>query len=73
MENSTTIIKKYDKLLSQHHGKWVAIKDNKVIATAENIEDLTEKTKKQNDILIAYSPTPSEKKVGYLLQTRKTF
>jgi hypothetical protein len=73
LENTTTLIKKYDKLLSQHPGKWVAIKDNKVIATAENIEQLTKKIKKQNDILIAYSPTPSEKKVGYLLQTRTTF
>lgn len=69
MENTTALIKKYDKLLSQHPGKWVAIKDNKVIATAENIEELTNKIKKQNDILIAYSPTPSEKKIGYLLQS----
>jgi hypothetical protein len=73
LENTTTIIKKYDKLLSQHRGKWVAIKDNRVIATAESIEDLTKKIKKQNDVFVAYSPTPSEKKVGYLLQTRKTF
>jgi len=45
----------------------VAIADNKVIATAENIEDLTRKIKKLNDVLVAYSPTPNEKKVSYLL------
>lgn len=67
MEKTTTLIKKYDKLLSRHPGKWVAIADNKVIATSENIEELTKKIKQLNDILIAYSPTPSEKKVGYLL------
>jgi hypothetical protein len=67
LEKTTTLIKKYDKLLSQHPGKWVAIADDKVIATAENIEDLTRKIKKMNDVLVAYSPTPSEKKVGYLL------
>jgi predicted CopG family antitoxin len=59
--------------MSQHPGKWVAISDEgKVIATSENIEELTEKIKQLNDILVAYSPTPSEKKVGYLLQTRTT-
>jgi UV DNA damage repair endonuclease len=67
LEKTTTLIKKYDKLLSQHPGKWVAIADDKVIATAESIEDLTRKIKKLNDVLVAYSPTPSEKKVGYLL------
>jgi len=61
------LIKKYDKLMSQHPGKWVAISDNKVIATSENIEELTKKIGQLNDIFIAYSPTPSEKKVGYLL------
>jgi hypothetical protein len=67
LEKTATLIKKYDKLLSHHPGKWVAIADNKVIATSENIEELTKKIKQLNDILIAYSPTPSEKKVGYLL------
>lgn len=67
MEKTTTLIKKYDKLLNQHPGKWVAIADNKVIATAASIEELTKKIKKLNDVLVAYSPTPSEKKVGYLL------
>lgn len=67
MEKTTLLIKKYDKLMSQHPGKWVAISDNKVIATSENIEELTQKIKQLNDVLVAYSPTPSEKKVGYLL------
>jgi len=67
LEKTTSLIKKYDKLMSQHPGKWVAISDNKVIATSENIEELTQKIKKLNDILVAYSPTPSEKKIGYLL------
>lgn len=67
MEKVTTLLRKYDKLMSQHPGKWVAISDNKVIATSENIEELTNKIRQLNDILIAYSPTPSEKKVGYLL------
>jgi len=53
--------------MSKYPGKWVAISDNKVIATSENIEELTKKIKQLNDILIAYSPTPSEKKIGYLL------
>ena len=67
MEKTTTLIKKYDKLMSQHPGKWVAIKNNKVIATSENIKELTKKIKKLNDVLVVYSPTPSEKKIGYLL------
>jgi hypothetical protein len=68
LETAASAIKKYDKLLSQHPGKWVAISnEGKVIATSENIEKLTEKVKQLNDILIAYSPTPSEKKIGYLL------
>ena len=67
MEKTTLLIKKYDKLMNQHPGKWVAISDNKVIATSENIEELTQKIKQLNDVLVAYSPTPSEKKIGYLL------
>lgn len=70
MEKTTLLIKKYDKLMSKHPGKWVAISNDKVIATSKNIEDLTQKIKQLNDILVAYSPTPSEKKIGYLLQTR---
>ena len=66
------LIKKYGKLMSQHPGKWVAISNDKVIATSENIEELTTKIKELNDVLVAYSPTPSEKKIGYLLQTRTT-
>jgi hypothetical protein len=66
LEKVTTLLRRYDKLMSQHPGKWVAISDNKVIATSENIEELTNKIRQLNDILIAYSPTPSEKKVGYL-------
>jgi len=72
LEKITLLIKKYDKLMSKHPGKWVAISNNKVIATSENIEELTKKIKQQNDVLVAYSPTPSEKKIGYLLQTRTT-
>jgi len=73
LEKTALLIKKYDKLISQHPGKWVAISDDKVIATSENIEELTEKIKQLNDVLVTYSPTPSEKKVGYLLQTRTRF
>jgi len=58
--------------MSQHPGKWIAIANDKVIATSENIEGLTKKIKELNDVLVAYSPTPSEKKIGYLLQTRTT-
>jgi len=67
LEKAALLIKKYDKLMSQHPGKWVAISNDKVIATSENIEELTKKIEQLNDVLIAYSPTPSEKKVGYLL------
>jgi len=70
LEKTALLIKKYDKLMSQHPGKWVAISNDKVIATSENIEELTKKIQKLNDVLVAYSPTPSEKKIGYLLQTR---
>jgi len=69
MEKATLLTKKYDKLMSKHPGKWVAITDDKVIATAKNIEELTQKIKELNDIFVAYSPTSQEKKVGYLLQT----
>ncbi|NIU83347.1 MAG: hypothetical protein GWN64_07670 [Candidatus Thorarchaeota archaeon] len=70
MEKATVLIKRYDELMNKHPGKWVAITDDKVIATAENIEELTQKIKELNDVFVAYSPTPQEKKVGYLLQTR---
>jgi len=56
--------------MSKHPGKWIAISNDKVIVTSENIEELTKKIKQLNDVLVAYSPTPSEKKIGYLLQTR---
>jgi len=72
LENATLLIKKYDKLMSKHPGKWVAISNGEVIATSSDIEELTQKIKQLNDVLVAYSPTPSEKKVGYLLQTRTT-
>jgi len=72
LEKTALLIKKYDKLMSQHPGKWIAISNDVVIATSENIEELTEKIKQLNDILVVYSPTPSEKKIGYLLQTRTT-
>jgi len=58
--------------MSKHPGKWIAISNDKVIVTSENIEELTKKIKQLNDVLVAYSPTPSEKKIGYLLQTRTT-
>jgi hypothetical protein len=67
LEKAALLIKKYDRLMSKHPGKWVAISNDKVIATSENIEELTKKIKQLNDILVAYSPTPSEKKIGYLL------
>jgi len=72
LEKAALLIKKYDKLMSKHPGKWVAISNDKVIATSNSVEELTQKIKQLNDILVAYSPTPSEKKVGYLLQTRTT-
>ena len=67
MEKASSLLKKYDKLMSQHPGKWVAISNDKVIATSENIDELTKEIKQLNDVLIAYSPTPSEKQIGYLL------
>lgn len=67
MAKSTLLIRKYDRLLNKHPGKWVAIDHDRVIATSENIEELTKKIENKNDVLVAYSPTPSEKKVGYLL------
>jgi hypothetical protein len=67
LEKAALLIKKYDRLMSKHPGKWVAIFNDKVIATSQNIEELTKKIKQLNDVLIAYSPTPSEKKIGYLL------
>jgi len=70
LEKASLLIKKYDKLVGKHPGKWVAIFNDKVIATSENIEELIEKIKQLNDVLVAYSPTPAEKKIGYLLQMR---
>jgi len=68
VENTASLIKKYDKLLSQHPGKWVAISDeSEVIATSENIEELTERVKQLNDFLFLNYPAPTEKKIGYLL------
>jgi len=67
LEKTALLIKRYDKLMSQYPGKWIAISNDKVIATSENIEELTKKIEQLNDVLVAYSPTPSEKKVGYLL------
>ena len=72
MEKTPLLIKKYDELMSLHPRKWVAISNDEVIAASENIEELTKKIEQLNDVLVAYSPTPSEKKIGYLLQTRTT-
>jgi hypothetical protein len=67
LEKAALLIRKYDRLMGKHPGKWVAISNDKVIATSEDIEELTKKIKQLNDVLVAYSPTPSEKKIGYLL------
>ncbi|HKZ93577.1 MAG TPA: DUF5678 domain-containing protein [Candidatus Bathyarchaeia archaeon] len=67
MQRASLLIKKYDKLISQYPGRWVAVSNNKVIADSESIEELTQKKRQLNDVLVAYSPTPSEKKIGYLL------
>jgi hypothetical protein len=67
LEKAALLIRKFDRLMSKHPGKWVAISNDKVIATSKDIEELTKKIKQLNDVLIAYSPTPSEKKIGYLL------
>jgi hypothetical protein len=71
MEKTAMLIKKYNRLMSKHPGKWVAIQNDKIIATSKTIEELTQKIKKLNDVFVAYSPTPQEKKVGYLLQTKR--
>jgi hypothetical protein len=67
LEKAALLIKRYDKLLNKHPGKWVAIDHDKVIATSKNVDELTKRIKHKNDVLIAYSPTLSEKKVGCLL------
>ena len=43
LEKAALLIRRYDKLLNKHPGKWVAIDHDKVIATSENIEELTGK------------------------------
>jgi len=67
MKKTVELVKKYDRLMGKHPGRWVAISGDKVVATAESVEELAEKIKGLNDVFLGYSPTPEEKKVGYLL------
>ncbi len=61
------LVKGYEDLMAKHPGKWVAIHNNEVVASAESVVKLRETVEKLNDVFIGYSPTPREKKVGYLL------
>jgi len=67
VKKTVELVKKYDRLMSQHPGRWVAISGDKVVDTAESAEELAEKIKGLNDVFLGYSPTPEEKKVDYLL------
>jgi len=67
MSMTETAVKKYEDLLKKHQGKWVAIAEDRVIAVAESPDELRTRVKQYNDVFVGYSPTPEEKKMGYLL------
>ena len=73
MEKAVKLIKKYDELMSEYPGRWVAICDDEVVATAESAEELMDKITGLDDVFVGYSPTPEEKRVGYLLPFEGAF
>lgn len=61
------LVRRYEDLMAKYPGKWVAIYNDEVVATAESVMKLKEKVEGLDDVFIGYSPTPEERKVGYLL------
>lgn len=53
---------------ARHVGKWIALKENKVLGTAEFHEELYKRLKPEelNGAYVFYSPTEEQKKYGFL-------
>ena len=66
--------KKIQTLLKKHVGKWIAVKDGKVVACARRHRDIyTILAKKGIDgAYVVYSPTAKEKKYRFLFRVRKS-
>lgn len=62
-----------EKIKSENVGKWIGLKDSKVVVTSESHGELYKKLKEQgmNGIYVFYSPTEKEKRYGFLFQMNR--
>ena len=56
------------KMKEENVGKWVAIKNKKIISSSESFNEVMKKLKEKKiaGVCVFYSPRPEEKKYGYL-------
>jgi len=56
------------KIKSEYMGKWIGLKDDKLVAISENHRDIYKilKEKDLDGVYVFYSPTEKEKKYGFL-------
>jgi predicted small secreted protein len=57
---------KIERIKGENVGKWIAVKDDKPVAVSVDFNEVVKKTKDIKGVYIFYSPTPEEKKYGYL-------
>lgn len=47
-KDSNWLLRNYEKIREKHENKFVAVKDNEIIADGEDIKEIEDKLKKQN-------------------------
>lgn len=57
-----------EKIKSENAGRWIGIKEDKLVATSENHRDIYRvlKEKSLSGVYVFYSPTEKEKRYGFL-------
>ncbi|RLE15022.1 hypothetical protein DRI96_00600 [Candidatus Aerophobetes bacterium] len=56
------------KIKSENVGRWIGIKEGKIVTTSENHRDIYKVLKERNlsGVYVFYSPTEKEKRYGFL-------
>jgi len=57
-----------EKIKSENVGRWIGIKEGKIVTTSENHRDIYKVLKERNlsGVYVFYSPTEKEKRYGFL-------
>jgi len=57
-----------EKIKSKNVGRWIGIKEGKIVTTSENHRDIYKVLKERNlsGVYVFYSPTEKEKRYGFL-------